>query len=211
MKISIPLLSSYIVSTSFSRIHAFMSLSFPHVTFMNEVAYDSSSSSSKVKAVWDPIQQIYVGGVVPATNEKVVDEYLTECKQSMHHNNPITLRIFGYGSLCWSPGTGALAKEGVVTKLGRVMGYKRCWAQRSTDHRGIPSFPGIVCTLLTDEELRILSNAPYTLEETPSMTEGIIYEIPGELLEECLTELDFREKGVSKLKHLYFLVFLMFA
>eukprot|EP00957_Ditylum_brightwellii_P067343 5111141-Ditylum_brightwellii.AAC.1 len=38
--------------------------------------------------------------------------------------------------------------------LGRAVGWKRCWSQKSADHRGTPEFPGLVCTLLTDEEVR---------------------------------------------------------
>jgi cation transport regulator ChaC len=140
-------------------------------------------------AVWDPVQQIYVGGGVPNHNDQAVDEYLKED----------TLRIFGYGSLCWGPGTGALARDGVTTKLGRAIGYKRCWAQKSTDHRGVPQFPGLVCTLLTDYEIREISSHRQAMGEKlkPSMAEGVVYTIPPEQVEECLAELDFREKGVS--------------
>jgi ChaC-like protein len=144
---------------------------------------------STTDAVWDPVQQIYVGGGVPNHNDEAVDEYLKED----------TLRIFGYGSLCWGPGTGALAREGVTAKLGRAIGYKRCWAQKSTDHRGVPQFPGLVCTLLTDQEIREVTSHRQSMAETlkPSMTEGVVYTIPPEQVEECLAELDFREKGVS--------------
>ena len=134
--------------------------------------------------VWDPVAQIYVGGVVPE-NAQV---------QEMIAQNGGRLRLFGYGSLCWNPGTGALAHSSVKTKLGRARGYRRCWAQKSTDHRGVPRFPGIVCTLLRDEEVRQFRTLDYD-EET--LTEGLIYEVPPELVEECLAELDFREKGVS--------------
>ena len=149
----------------------------------------TTTTTTTTEAVWDPVQQIYVGGGVPSHDEEAVDDYL---KQD-------TLRIFGYGSLCWGPGTGALAHEGVTAKLGRAIGYKRCWAQKSTDHRGVPTFPGIVCTLLTDDEVKLISShrqSP-TDEEKPSMTEGVVYTIPPEQVEACLAELDFREKGVS--------------
>ena len=65
-------------------------------------------------------------------------------------------------------------------------------------------FNGIVCTLLSDGEIGAL------LEEDGrpgrrraragrrcSTTEGVIYTIDGDLAEECLAELDFRERGVS--------------
>ncbi|CAJ1946243.1 unnamed protein product [Cylindrotheca closterium] len=138
--------------------------------------------------VWDPIQQIYIGGKLPENDE--VRELLESGDGS--------LRLFGYGSLCWNPGTGPLAHPGVVSKLGRAKGYKRCWAQRSTDHRGNPQFPGIVCTLLEDQEvvdIRKTAMKDVTPPEAPTLTEGVIYWIPPELVAECLDELDFREKG----------------
>lgn len=138
--------------------------------------------------VWDPVHQIYVGGKLPE-NEEV---------KALLDSTDGSLRLFGYGSLCWNPGTGALAKPGVIGKLGRAKGYKRCWAQRSTDHRGNPKFPGIVCTLLEDKEVRSI-RALAAVDDTevgkPTMTEGVIYWIPPELVDECLEELDFREKG----------------
>ena len=142
-------------------------------------------------AVWCPEQQIYVGGVVPDNAE--VESLLKE--------NGGALRIFGYGSLCWNPGDGALAKEGVTTKLGRAQGYKRCWAQKSADHRGTPTFPGIVCTLLRDEEVNAVRGMRGNSKEQqrPSTTEGVIYTIPPHQVDDCLEELDFREKGVSSL------------
>jgi alpha-tubulin suppressor-like RCC1 family protein/cation transport regulator ChaC len=138
---------------------------------------------------WDPVLQIYVGGVVPENAEV----------QSLIERNDGYLRLFGYGSLCWNPGAGALAKPGVVGTLGRARGYKRCWAQKSTDHRGRPEFPGIVCTLLADgevDEIRRLPEGSTVMPLTEStMTEGVIYLIPPDLVRECLEELDFREKG----------------
>eukprot|EP00980_Cylindrotheca_fusiformis_P007349 scaffold1525_cov142-Cylindrotheca_fusiformis.AAC.149 len=138
--------------------------------------------------VWDPVQQIYVGGKIPE-NEEV---------KALLDSSDGSLRLFGYGSLCWNPGTGALARPGVVGRLGRAKGYKRCWAQRSTDHRGNPKFPGIVCTLLEDKEvhtIRALASDNVKEVEKPTMTEGVIYWIPPELVSLCLEELDFREKG----------------
>lgn len=135
--------------------------------------------------VWDPVAQIYVGGIVPE-NAAV---------QQMIQDNQGCLRIFGYGSLCWNPGSGALAHPSVQIRLARAQGYRRCWAQKSTDHRGLPKFPGIVCTLLKDEEVRQFRPLNY---EQATSTEGLVYEVPSELVDECLAELDFREKGVSR-------------
>ena len=56
----------------------------------------------------------------------------------------------------------------------------------------LDSRQGIVCTLLKDEEVRQLRRLPY---EEETLTEGIVFEVPSDLVEECLYELDFREKG----------------
>jgi len=146
--------------------------------------------------VWCPELQIYVGGVVPGTDDVEISKLLKDGNGC--------LRVFGYGSLCWNPGTvgkSALADSSVSTEFGRVRGYRRCWCQRSTDHRGTPSFPGVVCTLLTDDEYRsgrIRANDDDDKVDVKeeSLTEGLLYEVPPDLVEECLAELDFREKGV---------------
>ena len=117
----------------------------------------------------------------------------------------------------------------VTTTPGRAIGYQRCWSQRSADHRGTPQFNGIVCTLLSDEEVYTIhhqgsdeqrdknqrgsssdvnsgendDDAPIQQQQQqqrkqqPSMTEGLIYTVDVELVDDCLAELDFREKGVS--------------
>lgn len=146
----------------------------------------TTSLQSEVREgpIWDPVAQIYVGGIIPEN---------AQVTQLVEENNGF-LRLFGYGSLCWNRGTGALAHPSVKHTLGRARGYRRCWAQKSTDHRGNPSFPGIVCTLLKDDEFRRF-RAPSSNEE--SLTEGLVYVVPPELVDECLSELDFREKGVS--------------
>ena len=159
-------------------------------------------------------------------------------------NNDGKLKIFGYGSLCWHPGSeGVLSlasieedehehdvdidvgtdtdnannasasankpKRKVTTAPGRAIGYQRCWSQRSADHRGTTEFNGIVCTLLSDEEVWKLhhdddddakhdDDAMQQQQKRPlSMTEGLIYTVDVDLVDECLAELDFREKGVS--------------
>jgi cation transport protein ChaC len=162
------------------------------------------TSAAAAAAVWCPEQQIYIGGVVPTnTNSEDIDKLLLE-------ENDGYLRIFGYGSLCWHPGTDAVLskfEDGVTRTLGQAIGWKRCWAQKSADHRGNPSFPGIVCTLLSDNEYNtILMDAsihnnkqpPKSDNDNPndpSLTEGMIYTIPPALVQDCLSELDFREKG----------------
>lgn len=149
---------------------------------------DTEEREGLQEPIWDPQQQIYIGGV-PENAE------VTKLLQDSHG----ALRIFGYGSLCWNPGHGVLSDDSVRHTLGRALGYRRCWAQKSTDHRGNPNFPGIVCTLLKDEEFRLYRPAAGSTTDTeePCLTEGLLYEVPRELADECLTELDFREKGVS--------------
>lgn len=163
---------------------------------MPTTSADSSSAATDPPAPrWDPEQQIYVGGVVPenAQVQELIDE------------SGGYLRLFGYGSLCWNPGTGALAKPSVQATPGKAKGYRRCWAQKSTDHRGRPAFPGIVCTLLEDSEVTAIrrqarqAECESVEEETstppPTWTEGVIYLVPPDEVSECLDELDFREKG----------------
>lgn len=157
--------------------------------------------------MWDPVSQTYAGGAVPSHGSALdLDELLAA--------NSGRLKIFGYGSLCWNPGAdGVLSRASlpedngrrgtgvagdanrsgrqVTTAPGRVLGYQRCWCQRSADHRGTPDFNGIVCTLLSDAEVGQLCPGA----ERPSTTEGLIYTVGEELVGECLAELDFREKG----------------
>jgi len=142
--------------------------------------------------VWDPVAQVYAGGVVPDHHDSDVDALLRK--------NNGRLLLFGYGSLCWNPGTGPLADSSVSHKLGRAIGYRRCWCQKSADHRGYPHFPGIVCTLLKDGEYREIvrrrtTNNMKREEHEPgqddgdcetSLTEGLLYEVPPELVDECL-------------------------
>ena len=135
--------------------------------------------------VWDPIQQIYIGGVVPDTDNAV---------QALIQANGGALRLFGYGSLCWKPG-GILEHITVTQHTGQAVGYRRCWCQKSTDHRGWPRFPGIVCTLLQDAEVQQLLKSLSSSSSTPSLTEGVVYTVPPALTQACLEELDFREKG----------------
>ena len=60
---------------------------------------------------------------------------------------PDPLWIFGYGSLCWK--ADFPHDESFV---GRVYGWRRFFAQRSTDHRGTPEASGLVATLLSEEQ-----------------------------------------------------------
>ena len=154
-------------------------------------------------AQWDAVAQVYVGGQVARTTtaEAQLQDLMDEC-----HGG---LAIFGYGSLCWNPGQGSLAHESVqAVSPAEALGYRRCWAQKSADHRGVPHFPGIVCTLLQDDEVAALrgplndsssaesqTTTTTTNSHGRSRTEGVLYLVPPPLVEACLAELDFREKG----------------
>ena len=63
-----------------------------------------------------------------------------------------------------------------------------------------PRFNGIVCALLGDDEVWKLHHRDNTVARhgsfmRPSITEGVICKVDGDLVEDCLAELDFREKG----------------
>jgi len=100
---------------------------------------------------------------------------------------PDPLYIFGYGSLCWKAD---FAYEHCW--VGSIRGWHRRFAQRSTDHRGTPECPGLVVTLLTDEELAELQ--PMQAEAT-SPCFGVCYKVGKRDEAAVLDALDFREKG----------------
>lgn len=101
---------------------------------------------------------------------------------------PSPLWIFGYGSLCWRPD---FAHE--ITMVGRVQGYQRFFAQWSCDHRGTPEQPGLVATLVSDEELVALGLRDSSSPESTCV--GVCYRVGAEDVTEVLANLDFREKG----------------
>ena len=151
---------------------------------------DSNEDSNKEVMMWCPEQQIFLNGKIPSLNEQQVEEYIQGVL--LYENDNSHLRIFGYGSLCWRP-DGLLCHESVTKDMATALGYKRCWCQKSTDHRGTPKFPGIVCTLLSDEEVhRFIANESKNIMH---VTEGVVYNVPRDLVSQLLEELDFREKG----------------
>ena len=99
---------------------------------------------------------------------------------------PNPLYIFGYGSLLWRPGNlmGQFPSYAVS-----VYNYRRVFAQRSCDHRGTPSFAGIVVTLLAEEFFKDAEQA----EEEECV--GRVWLVPQEQASDLIAELDFREKG----------------
>jgi hypothetical protein len=202
--LSTPSLPSKLIGAS-----AFISSSIKYNSYKHHLSNNQMTSK---KAMWDPITQTYANSELPSRHNLEIDELL--------RLNGGKLKIFGYGSLCWHPGReGVLSlavidadeddeaaassatykdderkERKVTTAPGRAIGYQRCWCQRSADHRGTPEFNGIVCTLLSDEEVNDLHRGE---KGRTSMTEGMIYTVDEELVEDCLAELDFREKGVS--------------
>ena len=101
---------------------------------------------------------------------------------------PDPLWIFGYGSLCWKADF-----PFADSFVGRVSGWGRWFAQRSTDHRGTPAKPGLVATLLTDQQLEALSLRPPGAPR--QSTCGVCYRISPSDAATVLDGLDFREKG----------------
>jgi cation transport protein ChaC len=103
---------------------------------------------------------------------------------------PKPLWIFGYGSLCW--------KQDFPSEeqfVGHVKGWGRFFAQKSMDHRGTPAAPGLVATLLKDEQLQLLGVRPANEELPPSLTVGTCYRVGEQDEAAVLDALDFREKG----------------
>ena len=95
------------------------------------------------------------------------------------------------GSLCWKAD---FAHESSF--VGSVTGWHRRFAQRSTDHRGTPQAPGLVATLLTDEQLAAATGASAPPPGgAASACFGVCYKVGKEDAPAVLDNLDFREKG----------------
>lgn len=82
--------------------------------------------------------------------------------------------VFGYGSLIWRP-------DFVYTQRQKawVPGYERRFWQASHDHRGTPSLPGRVVTMVPVEG---------------GCCEGVVYHLPEQGRESILAMLDEREQ-----------------
>ncbi len=83
--------------------------------------------------------------------------------------------VFGYGSLIWKPAFDYAERAPVV-----LCGWKRRFWQLSPDHRGTPTQPGRVATLVADEG---------------AQTVGVAYRLATAQREEILTALDYRERA----------------
>uniref|UniRef100_A0A7S3JR24 glutathione-specific gamma-glutamylcyclotransferase n=1 Tax=Aureoumbra lagunensis TaxID=44058 RepID=A0A7S3JR24_9STRA len=99
---------------------------------------------------------------------------------------PNPLYIFGYASLVWKPDAGW---ENFEARMSTAQGWTRRFAQLSTDHRGTPESPGLVCTMLPTQAVKALGYEP------DMYTRGKAYRIPDDCVENVLEALDFREKG----------------
>lgn len=94
--------------------------------------------------------------------------------------NALTHNIFGYGSLLWNPGFGYRQ----VRKVWLPDWSRRLW-QGSTDHRGTPEYPGVVCTLIPHPGYGCW---------------GLAYEISDQDWPAIQAELDYREKDGYQLR-----------
>lgn len=103
---------------------------------------------------------------------------------------PDPLWIFGYGSLCFSPGL----MSGSEYSDGFIEGYTRRFWQLSCDHRGTSENPGLVCTLLSDTEWNQNNHGSEDQFSTGKVY-GRAYRIDKDKTQSILDELDYREKG----------------
>ncbi len=97
----------------------------------------------------------------------------------------MSIWIFGYGSLIWRPDFCH-----VQAHPGYIEGWSRRFYQGSPDHRGLPSAPGRVVTLLP---------------QIGSRCYGMAYQLPVPQEEEILARLDEREQeGYDRIEVCFF-------
>lgn len=122
---------------------------------------------------WDSVQGVWLNNRASVSVENEVF--------------PSPLYLFGYGSLCFKPGDllGAFTRH-----IATVNGYTRLFAQRSCDHRGTASFPGLVVTLAAQSS----TTKEWFVTEEISCT-GVVWVIPPDKATTVIEELDYRERG----------------
>jgi len=92
---------------------------------------------------------------------------------SGNNKAPLSLWIFGYGSLVWKPDFKYRRSE-----VGFIKGYKRRFWHGDNFHRGNDDLPGRVVTLIEDDD---------------ATTWGVAFEVTGPQVDECLKYLNVRE------------------
>ncbi|PWN46737.1 ChaC-domain-containing protein [Violaceomyces palustris] len=100
--------------------------------------------------------------------------------------------VFGYGSLIFKP-----PPHVIGATPGYIKGFYRRFAQHSVDHRGTPSRPGRVVTLISSDDWQQFSNEG---DEDEGLTGedivwGVSYTIDPDHAEEVREYLDYREKN----------------
>eukprot|EP00035_Acanthoeca_spectabilis_P038886 m.57206 g.57206 ORF g.57206 m.57206 type:complete len:182 (+) comp9339_c0_seq4:173-718(+) len=101
--------------------------------------------------------------------------------------------VFGYGSLVWKPPCDT--RHIVGSQIGCIKGWARRFWQHSVDHRGTPTAPGRVATILhhTHPDMAAESTAAVDGSDDCFITAGMVYTISD--IAAILPELDFREKN----------------
>lgn len=99
-----------------------------------------------------------------------------------------SLWIFGYGSLVWRP---AFRHRRYAPAM--ISGWVRRFWQGSTDHRGEPSRPGRVVTLLPADDPTLAGDHALARPAPPCW--GTAYEVAEADRAEVLATLDHRERG----------------
>ncbi|KAF2772082.1 ChaC-like protein [Teratosphaeria nubilosa] len=103
----------------------------------------------------------------------------------MSEEQPEDLWLFGYGSLIWKP-----PPHYDLRVPGYIEGYVRRFWQASQDHRGTPSRPGRVVTLISRSLWETLTDSH---PSAPSRVWGAAYRIPSRHVAEVKQYLDIRE------------------